>query len=204
MSEGGEKRVIIIGAGIAGLSAGCYLRMNGYDVTIFELHDKPGGLCTSWDRKGYTIDGCIHWLMGTAPGSPFHRIWRELGAIQDREIVYYDAFARYELPDGREINFYVDPDRLEEEFKRIAPEDAAVIDELAGAIRKLAAWKQHDEEILKPPELRGPFSRIGGFFRMLPLMGAFKPFYKQTQGEYAERYTNPQLREALRESSRPG
>jgi phytoene dehydrogenase-like protein len=199
MSEGSEKRVIIIGAGIAGLSAGCYLRMNGYGVTIFELHDKPGGLCTAWRRKGFTIDGCIHWLVGAAPGSPFYRIWRELGAIQDREIVYYDAIARYELSDGRAINFYVDPDRLAEEFKRIGPEDAAVIEELTGAIRKLAAWKQRDEEILTPPEHRGLFAKIGGFFRMLPLMGAFKPFYKQTQGEYAERYKNPHLRAALSE-----
>ncbi|PJB27742.1 hypothetical protein CO111_03690, partial [Candidatus Desantisbacteria bacterium CG_4_9_14_3_um_filter_50_7] len=39
-----QKKVIIIGAGIAGLSAGCYLAMNGYKVKIFEMHDKPGGL----------------------------------------------------------------------------------------------------------------------------------------------------------------
>ncbi|MCK4323768.1 MAG: NAD(P)/FAD-dependent oxidoreductase, partial [Armatimonadetes bacterium] len=55
-----DKSIIIIGAGIAGLSAGCYARMNGYRTTIFEMHDKPGGLCTSWKRRGYTIDGCLH------------------------------------------------------------------------------------------------------------------------------------------------
>jgi phytoene dehydrogenase-like protein len=48
----GNKKVIIIGAGIAGLSAGCYLQMNGYDTEIFELHNIPGGLCTGWKRKG--------------------------------------------------------------------------------------------------------------------------------------------------------
>ncbi|MBN1978051.1 MAG: NAD(P)-binding protein, partial [Anaerolineae bacterium] len=41
-----NKSIIIIGAGIAGLSAGCYGRMNDYQTQIFELHDKPGGLCT--------------------------------------------------------------------------------------------------------------------------------------------------------------
>jgi phytoene dehydrogenase-like protein len=54
-----EKSIIIIGGGIAGLAAGCYARMNGYRAHIFELHTLPGGLCTSWDRKGYTFDGCI-------------------------------------------------------------------------------------------------------------------------------------------------
>lgn len=38
------RSVIIIGAGIAGLSAGCYARMNGYRTHIFEMHTQPGGL----------------------------------------------------------------------------------------------------------------------------------------------------------------
>ncbi len=38
----GERSIIINGAGIAGLSAGCYGQMNGYSTKIFEMHDKPG------------------------------------------------------------------------------------------------------------------------------------------------------------------
>ena len=38
------KKVIIIGAGIAGLSAGCYARMNGYEAEIYEAHTQPGAL----------------------------------------------------------------------------------------------------------------------------------------------------------------
>ncbi len=45
-----EETILIIGAGIAGLSAGCYAQMNGYRSQIFELHYLPGGLCTSWRR----------------------------------------------------------------------------------------------------------------------------------------------------------
>jgi phytoene dehydrogenase-like protein len=39
--------IIIIGAGIAGLAAGCYAQMNGYQTSIFEMHSLPGGLCTA-------------------------------------------------------------------------------------------------------------------------------------------------------------
>ncbi len=60
-----DKSVIIIGAGIGGLSTGCYAQMNGYKTRIFEMGDKPGGLCTAWQRKGYIIDGCLHWLVGS-------------------------------------------------------------------------------------------------------------------------------------------
>ena len=54
-----RKKVIIIGAGIAGLSAASYLQRNGYDTEIFEAHSLPGGLCTSWKRVDYTFDYCI-------------------------------------------------------------------------------------------------------------------------------------------------
>lgn len=64
-----NKSIIIIDAGMAGLSGGCYGRMNDYSTRIFEMHNILGGLCTSWQRKGYTIDGCLHWLVGSAPES---------------------------------------------------------------------------------------------------------------------------------------
>ena len=62
-----KKKIGIIGAGMAGLSAGCYLQMNGYDTEIFEASNSPGGLVTAWKRKGYAIDGCIHGLVGSSP-----------------------------------------------------------------------------------------------------------------------------------------
>jgi phytoene dehydrogenase-like protein len=60
--------MIIIGAGLAGLSTGCYAQMNGYCTQIFEMHSKPGGLCTVWKRKGYTI-GTPGWVMGSKPAN---------------------------------------------------------------------------------------------------------------------------------------
>ena len=56
------KSIIIIGAGIAGLSAGCYAQMNGYRSQIYEMHKIPGGLCTSWRRRGYLFDGSLRYL----------------------------------------------------------------------------------------------------------------------------------------------
>lgn len=49
-----EKSIIIIGAGTSGLAAGCYGQMNGYRTHIFEMHDNPGGVCTSWQKEGCT------------------------------------------------------------------------------------------------------------------------------------------------------
>jgi len=107
-----EKTIIIIGAGIAGLAAGCYAQMNGYHSQIFELHTLPGGLCTAWERGPYVFDGCIHYLYGSAPGQPFHQVWQELGAVQGRRFIQHDELLRVSDSHGQTLIAYADPDRL--------------------------------------------------------------------------------------------
>jgi phytoene dehydrogenase-like protein len=87
--------------------------MSGYHTRIFEMHDLPGGVCTSWQRKGYTINGCIGWLVGSAPHNNYYRIWQELGAIQGREIVDHEKFSRFVDEDGQTLILYGNIDRLE-------------------------------------------------------------------------------------------
>ena len=57
-----NKKLIIVGAGVSGLSAGVYAARSGFDVTILEQHNTFGGLSTSWSRKGYFFEGGMHWL----------------------------------------------------------------------------------------------------------------------------------------------
>ena len=77
------KKIIIIGGGIAGLSAGIYGLQNGYEVTLYEKNATPGGECTGWNRQGYHIDNCIHWLTGCIPTNDLYPIWKNIGALKD-------------------------------------------------------------------------------------------------------------------------
>ena len=47
-----KEKVIVIGAGIAGLTAGIYALKAGFDVEIYEKNAIPGGECIGWNRKG--------------------------------------------------------------------------------------------------------------------------------------------------------
>ncbi len=49
------KRVIIIGAGMGGLTAAAYLAKAGMNVQIYEQHQLPGGYISSFTRKGFTF-----------------------------------------------------------------------------------------------------------------------------------------------------
>ena len=65
----GKEKVIIIGAGVAGLSCGCYLQMNGIQTEILEASLLPGGLCTAWHRGPYVFDRAwppARWAAGRA------------------------------------------------------------------------------------------------------------------------------------------
>src|SRR5512133_2488751 len=118
-----DNSIIIIGAGFGGLSAGIYGRLNGYNTRIFEMHYKPGGLCTSWIRKGYTFDGCIHWLTGSSPLSGLHDIWEETGIAANRKIIDPDEYMRYEDNSGRTLIFYTNINRLEKHLLEFSPAD---------------------------------------------------------------------------------
>ena len=182
-----DKSIIIIGAGIAGLSTGCYAQMNGYRTHIFELHDKPGGLCTAWKRKGYTFDGCIHHLAGSGPNSGIHHIWQELGAVQGREMIYRDTLVQVEGPDGEVFTVYTDPDRLERHMKELAPADGSAIEEYVRGVRRFTGL-----ELLALPALK-PL----GILAALPFLPSLIKWSQVTLGEFATRFTDPFLRRAF-------
>ena len=189
-----EKSIIIIGAGIAGLSTGCYSQMNGYRTQIFELHNKPGGLCTSWKRKGYTVDGCVHWLLGARPGIDFYRFWEELGAVQGRVMIEHDEYMRIEGKDGRAFILHTDAKRLEEHMKELAPEDSEAIDEL---MKGAVTAAKLEMSFLKAPEVQSLGDKLGQMLKMLPLMPFIMKWAKFPFGDYGKRFKNPWLREAF-------
>jgi len=189
-----DKSIIVIGAGLAGLSAGCYARMNGYKTRIFELHHLPGGLCTAWKRKGYTFDGCIEWLVGSRSGI-IHRIYEELGAVQGRQMVHHDVYVRIEGTGGKTLIVYNDVDRLERHMKELAPADAGVIEELCNAARVLAG---REMPAGKPMELMGLIDKLKAT-KALPVLKAMQKYGRVSIQQYAARFTEPFLREVFPE-----
>jgi phytoene dehydrogenase-like protein len=142
-----ERSLIIVGAGVAGLATGCYAQMNGYRSQIYEMHDKPGGVCTSWRRDGYTFDGCIDWLLGSSPAHPLYQFWQELGALPGPTVVDHEELLRIEgspATGGKMLILYADVDRLERHLRELAPQDGTAIGELAEAIRQMSRLDLQD------------------------------------------------------------
>jgi phytoene dehydrogenase-like protein len=189
-----SRKIVIIGAGMAGLSAGVYARMNGYEAEIYEMHNKPGGLCTSWKLKDYTIDGCIHWLTGTAPPDPFYRFWMELGALQGRRIIDHKVFYRFTGSDGRTFNVWCNADVLEAHMKELSPQDSGTIELLCRLIRRFTGFSM---PLDKAFELFNFFDVARMVIKMVPYNKDYNFCSSMTMKEFAERFRDPLLRETF-------
>jgi phytoene dehydrogenase-like protein len=168
--------------------------MNDYRTSVFEMHDKSGGVCTGWQRKGYTIDGAMHWLVGTKQGKTFYNIWEELGATQGWKIVDHDQYLRTELEGGKVFTIYADIDRLKEHMTELGPEDKDTIDEL---IKAIYTFSRINMPVEKAPEL---YSIIDGMkmVKMLPYLVLVRKWSKISTADFANRFKNRVLREAFR------
>jgi phytoene dehydrogenase-like protein len=195
------QRALIIGAGMAGLSTACYLQMNGFNTTIVEQQARPGGLCTSWQREGYTFDGCIHWLLGSSPASPFHRIWDELVDMAAIDFVDHELYAEVDVvgqraPDGAStFSFYSDLARLEAEMKRISPADAKQIERFISVPRMLQRH-QLPPLIHRAPALRTLGEKLS-LLKLWRLGPGMARWFRVSNVQLARQFESPFLAEML-------
>lgn len=195
-----KKKIIVVGGGVSGLSAGIFGLLNGFDVQIYEKNSVPGGLCASWKRKGYEVDGCIHWLTGTKPGSDLNKIWKTLGVIKnDDEIIVQEDAGNFYL-NNETLTLYCDIDKLEHEFLRISPDDKKEIKRLVKHIRLSYNFPIPLDEPINTMNIF-KLTKLGLSF--LPYLSFFLKAKKETCSHAATRFKSEILRYFL-QAFQPG
>ncbi len=188
------KSIVVIGGGIAGLSAGCFGRLEGYDTTVLEQAAGPGGLATCWTRSGYTINGGLALVTGLGPDTAFGKLWRDLGVVPGLKAVDCDHLMTVDGGGGRELRFHADLGRLHAHLLEIAPEDRASIDGFVDAAR---VFLKHSLPLDKALELLTPVDKVRLLVRSFPLLRTLGSWKKVTVAEFSRRLKNPFLREAF-------
>lgn len=79
MSDHMSYDVIIIGAGLGGLTAGAKLAKEGKRVLVLEQHDRPGGCATTFKRRDFTMEVGLHEMDGPHPRDIKNRIFNDIG-----------------------------------------------------------------------------------------------------------------------------
>src|SRR3569833_1130757 len=181
------KKIVIVGAGIAGLSAAIYALKCGYEVEVLEMNDTAGGLAMSWKRGAYTFETCLHWLIGSKPGGEFNQVWKELVDLDKLTFIDPHELVRIETEDGDSLRMYTNADMLEAELLRRTPEDAAAIGDFIHSIRTLGRFR-----VLDPSG--GIADNWLNMLRDVPVLPVLYKIGKLSGKEYGARFLDPLLR----------
>ncbi|MCL2719573.1 MAG: NAD(P)/FAD-dependent oxidoreductase [Lachnospiraceae bacterium] len=199
-----KQKVIVIGGGIAGLSAGIFAQKCGFDTTILESHNIAGGICTSWKRKGYLFEGGMHWLAGSSEKQPMNKLWRYVGAIDDSvKFSYFEPFVEYRH-EGIPIRIYRDVDTTERHLLELSPADAKEIKIFCNNIRSFKNLVDPITDIkgVKVVTSGGIYRKnrmsLSALFSMMPVMKVMIGYSKVSVGQYADRFKHEGIRGLFR------
>ena len=192
------KKVIIVGGGIAGLSAGVYAQRCGFDAAILEGHSIAGGNCTSWKRGGYLFEGGMHWLTGSSKSTMLNKVWRTVGALDDNvAISVNEPFMEFDHH-GTPVRIYRDADATEKHLLELSPEDADEIKKLCNNVRKVKALTMpvtNIRNVKMTKKTHPPLSLLLSAFFAFRLMGRFSKIPRE---QYISNFKHEGIRDMLR------
>ena len=185
------KRVVIIGGGIAGLTAGVYASKAGYEVEIYEKNPVAGGQCMGWNRNGHHIDNCIHWLTGTHENSTLRTLWETIGALSpNTELVQNDKF--YTSYTGEEsVSLWKDLERTKREMIQLSPEDEAEINTFIEHVKAATCCQMPVE---KPMDMMNPLDYYKLGKSMAGMQKVLEEYGTIDLEDMANRFKHPLLR----------
>jgi len=187
------KSIVIIGGGIAGLSAGIFAQKNGFKTTILEKHHTLGGECTGWNREGYHIDGCIHWFVGTKKGTKIRDLWDTVGALEGVDIHEPESFMAVEHEKAT-VHFYRDLNKMKNSWISLSPEDKDIIEEFCCDIKKLQSFSLPTG---KPTDLMNIIEKIKYFASMKDVGMIMQKYSKISVEELSKKFKHPALKNAI-------
>ena len=188
------KTIVIVGAGISGMSAGIYAEQNGFHAILLEKNPRVGGLCTGWYRKGRYLDGCIHWLTGTREGTVLYEDWKNVGAITSQEsIIYLPSWGTFEYQ-GTKLTLWRDLARAEKEWTEVSPVDKKQIHHF---FKMVNDFTKVELPLRKPIE----YLNFADIMKLGFTVGKVWPSYllsmKMSCEKYAQKFKSPAIRWAI-------
>ncbi len=149
--------VVVIGAGIGGLSCGAWLAKKGLSVLVVEQHSRPGGYCTSFQRKGFTFDAGFDTTLECDKDGIVYDTLDELGQAKNIHFIKLPSPMRII---GRDYDVRVTTvEALGKQLKRLSPGDSEEINSFLADCKALALEMKRLSEV--PPDLLGMTGKFG-------------------------------------------
>jgi len=155
-----KYEVIIIGAGLAGLTTASLLAKRGVDVLLIEQHCLPGGACTSFRREGRVFDCGAALIFGFGKeGYHLHRTL--MNFIEEKiSVIPRDKFFRLDLA-GRQILVWKKLDRYLKELEKQFPNEKAELRTLYDFLLNFYEKYVSGQDLLTPPSEMSNSQKLG-------------------------------------------
>jgi phytoene desaturase len=184
--------VIVIGAGVGGLSAAIGLAARGAKVTVLEKNANIGGKLNVWEQGGFRFDTGPHVLtMLWALDKVFANAGRHLDDVLD--LVRLDTVCRYHFEDGQTLDAPADPEDAARAIAKFAPGDEA-------GFRRFLDYARQVSDTTTEPFLKQDFgASVHGIptqtqWNQLRGFLALKP-WRSLRDLISEHFTDPRLRQ---------
>jgi len=118
-----KKKAIVIGSGVAGLSAAAYLAKGNYEVTILEKNNSEGGRARQFKAEGFTFDMGPSWYWMP---DVFEKFYQDFGFTTSDfyELIRLDPSYRVIAKNGEAVEIPANMNELEALFEKFEPGSA--------------------------------------------------------------------------------
>lgn len=183
------KKVIIIGSGFAGLSAASFMAKAGWQVTVVEKHNQPGGRARQLKAEGFTFDMGPSWYWMP---DVFERYFQQFGKKLS------DYYQLYRLDPSYRIYWEDEPmdipasyEALQNLFNTIEPGSGAQLDKFL----QEAAYKY---EVGINKLVHKPGQSLSEFLDLDLITGIFKlDVFNSIKSHVSKHFINPKLKQLL-------
>lgn len=148
-SSHASPKVVVIGAGIGGLTTAALLAKRGYRVCVFEQARVPGGCASTFRRRGFTFDVGATQVAGLEPGGIHQQIFSELGLQLPAAQICDPACAVFLPGESSPINVWRDPQQWQTERQRQFPGSEPFWQKLSELFS--CSWRFQSRQPVLPP-----------------------------------------------------
>ena len=131
-----HRDVVVVGAGLAGLSAAAHMTKQGLDVLVVEHHAVPGGFAHEFKRQGFRFEVALHALDGAGPGGWVFGMLQDLGIVDRLTMQRLDPLYTLRLPDF-ELTAHADINDYRSALIELFPGEADGISSFIDAIKQV-------------------------------------------------------------------